>query len=111
MVVIRPSVIFNRTPHEVTVLGYNNEVLEVFPKSEDPIRMETDTVDVGKYDRIPISKTVFTLDNLEPEREGVYYIVSQLVKANLPHRNDLLVPAEIIRDDTGKILGCRSLGI
>jgi hypothetical protein len=40
-----------------------------------------------------------------------YYIVSQLVKSALPNRCDLLVPAEVQRDEKGNIIGCRSLGI
>lgn len=40
-----------------------------------------------------------------------YYIVSQLVKNALPHRRDLIVPAEVVRDDTGNIIGCRSFGL
>ena len=40
-----------------------------------------------------------------------FYIVSQLVKSALPNRSDLLVPAEMVRDEKGAILGCRSLGL
>ena len=40
-----------------------------------------------------------------------YYIVSQLVKNALFSRKDLLVPAEVVRDEQGVILGCKSLGI
>lgn len=40
----------------------------------------------------------------------VYYIVSQIVKSALPERHDLLVPAEVVRDEMGNILGCKSLG-
>ena len=40
-----------------------------------------------------------------------FYIVSQLVKSALPNRSDLLVPAEMVRDEKGVILGCKSLGI
>ena len=39
-----------------------------------------------------------------------FYIVSQLVKSALPNRSDLLVPAEMVRDEKGAILGCKSLG-
>ena len=42
---------------------------------------------------------------------STYYIVSQLIKSALPKRVDLLVPAEVVRDDNGNIIGCRSLGI
>jgi hypothetical protein len=44
-------------------------------------------------------------------RPATYYIVSQLVKSALPHRFDLLVPAEIVRNSAGIIIGCKSLGI
>ena len=40
-----------------------------------------------------------------------FYIVSQLVKSALPNRSDLLVPAEMVRDEKGMIIGCKSLGI
>ena len=40
----------------------------------------------------------------------VYYIVSQIVKSALPNRADLLVPAEVVRDNAGNIIGCKSLG-
>ena len=40
-----------------------------------------------------------------------FYIVSQLVKSALPNRSDLLVPAEMVRDEKGAIIGCKSLGL
>ena len=40
-----------------------------------------------------------------------YYIVSQMVKSALPNRKDLLVPADVVRDKQGNILGCKTLGI
>ena len=40
-----------------------------------------------------------------------YYIVSQIIKSRFPEREDLLVPAEMQRDNDGNIIGCRSLGI
>jgi hypothetical protein len=49
--------------------------------------------------------------NLYPStRIETYYLVSQLVKSALPSRKDLLVPAEIVRDKDGNIIGCRSFG-
>jgi len=46
----------------------------------------------------------------ENELDTVYYIVSQLVKSALSGRADLLVPAEVVRDSSGNIIGCQSLG-
>ena len=42
---------------------------------------------------------------------AIYYIVSQLVKTANSDRKDLLVPAEVVRDNNGSIIGCRSFGI
>jgi hypothetical protein len=42
---------------------------------------------------------------------NTYYIVSQIIKNALPHRDDLLVPADVVRDDRGNIIGCKSLGV
>lgn len=49
----------------------------------------------------------------EPAWVGIetYYIVSQIVKSALPTRKDLLVPAEVVRDENGNIVGCKSLGL
>lgn len=38
----------------------------------------------------------------------IYYIVSMLVKQANPDRTDLLTPNESVRDDKGRIIGCRS---
>jgi hypothetical protein len=40
----------------------------------------------------------------------VYYIVSAMVRAALPDRKDLLVPSQQVRDDAGRVVGCKTLG-
>lgn len=42
---------------------------------------------------------------------GILLIVSQLVKSACLERYDLVVPAEVVRDNEGKIIGCKSLRI
>lgn len=100
------------TPHPVHILGDDN-VIAVSPASGKQIRLKSSTVDAGfSVDGIRITKTVFGEPEGLPEYElGVFYIVSQLVKNALPEREDLLVPAEIVRDMDGNIIGCKSLGI
>lgn len=104
--------IVNKTPHPVHMLDEKGNIFKTFPKGEQLIRLAVNTVSCGSLsDGTPISKTEFG----EPEGlpnyvEGIFYIVSQLVKSALPHRADLLVPAELVRDENGNILGCRSLG-
>lgn len=103
--------ILNMTPHKVDVIDENNLIIFSFPSS-GTIRLEAKTVCVDGIGRIPLSKTIFGEPvGLPKYQEGTYYIVSQLVKSALPQRTDLLVPAEVIRDKEGNIIGCRSLGL
>jgi hypothetical protein len=63
-------------------------------------------------DGTPLTKTGFgDVEGLPEYKSGTYYIVSQIVKNALPKRWDLLVPAEVVRDSRGTIIGCKSLGI
>jgi hypothetical protein len=101
----------NLTPHPIHLLGEENQILRSF-QPEGLVRLKASTVNAGEIDGVPISKTVFgEPEGLPDYKEGVYYIVSQLVKSALPDRVDLLVPAEVQRDEKGNILGCKSFGI
>lgn len=104
--------IINTTPHPVHIVDINGNVCVTFPKGDFNIRLAVDTVPAGDIDGVPISKTVFGDPVGLPDfQDGVFYIVSQLVKNALPGRTDLLVPAQVVRDDKGNIIGCQSLGI
>ena len=104
--------IINKTPHPIHILDDENNTIMTF-ESSGSIRLKASTVDAGfTVDDIKITKTVFGEPEGLPEYKlGLFYIVSQLVKSALPNREDLLVPAEVVRDDNGNIIGCRSLGI
>lgn len=98
----------NYTPHPITVLVGNE--MRTYP-STGLIRLKVSITDAGMVGDVRITKTVFG----EPEGlpdfvEGQYYIVSQIVK-NACDRRDLLVPAEVVRDEEGQIMFCRSFGI
>ena len=59
-----------------------------------------------------LTRTVFgEPEGLPAYEEGTFYIVSQIVKSALPYRTDLLVPAEMVRDAAGNVVGCKSLGL
>jgi len=105
------TAIKNMTPHPITIVAEDGTVVRGIA-SDGLVRLKATTVRDGEVDGIPVSRTVFGQQEGLPEAEdGVYYIVSQLVKTALPERKDLLVPAEVVRDAQGNILGCRSLGI
>ena len=100
----------NMTPHPVIILDKGNEEIARF-ESAGQIRLAAQTMAASRIDGIATSRTVFGSPEGLPEYEaGTYYIVSQLVKSSLPDRDDLLVPAEVVRDKSGNIIGCRSLG-
>ena len=58
-----------------------------------------------------ISQSFGKVEGLPDEEDGVRFIVSRLVKAALPERGDLIVPADLIRDASGKITGCRAFEV
>lgn len=112
--------IINMTPHAVRVfLDTEGIKVRTFMPSGKSIRLASETYKVGEIDGIPVTRTRYGNPVIESkmgseelyfETPGVYYIVSAMVAQALPHRKDLLVPAEQVRDSDGKIIGCRSLG-
>lgn len=101
------------TPHPITIVDDSNVVIKTIPASGNLIRLSTSTVDAGfAVDDIKVTKTVFDSPEGLPDYSlGTFYVVSQLVKNALPNRSDLLVPAEVVRDNNGNIIGCKSLGV
>jgi hypothetical protein len=120
--------IYNMTPHPITIVGEDNNVIKIIPCSGWELRLTTETKQVDVLDGIPITITVYGRTqcikgksfngqtdpwanvNLSTDR----FIVSQLIKSafgNSPLYDCLLVPAEMLRDENGQIIGCRSLGV
>lgn len=109
--IMKNVIIYNYTPHEVVIVDDNGIVVRTLP-SVGLIRLKSETERIKSLDGIPVSRTVFGAAAGLPEPvKGIYYIVSQLVKNAYPKRKDFLVPAEVVRDDNGVIIGCKSLGI
>jgi len=108
--------IINMTPHPVHIVDSDNNIVCTFPKGDTQIRLEAKTVPLGiltddKF-AVPLTYTEFGEAVGLPEYQpGTFYIVSQIVKSALPNRSDLFVPAEVVRDAAGNIIGCKSLGI
>ena len=105
--------IINKTPHQVYILNKeDHSVLKVFPKSNGMIRVKENITNLKSINGIPITSTSWSKTIDVPEyQQGVYYIVSQLVKNAMPHRKDFLVPKGAIRDDKGTVIGCTALDI
>lgn len=104
--------IINKTPHSVNIVDQNGQIIRTYEKGDSLIRLTVKTVqDVPLADGTPTSRTKFgKAEGLPNFKKDTFFIVSQLVKNALPNRTDLLVPAEVVRDENGHIVGCKSLG-
>ena len=101
--------IINCTPHIVRIINSKNKVLRIFEKGSQLIRIKETTEKVGEINGIPIYNKVFgDTENLPKEKEYTYLIVSRLVRNANPIRKDLLVPNEVVRNDLGEVIGCKS---
>lgn len=101
----------NYTPHPISICNNAGDIIRVI-QPEGLVRLKAVTVPAGEIDGILVTRTEFGQPEGLPDfKEGTFYIVSQLVKSALPSRPDLLVPAEVVRDEKGNIVGCKSLGL
>ena len=102
----------NFTPHNVVIV--NSEELKIVIPSDGIARVtETKTVTPSiDVDGVIIETFVSAfgeVENLPPQEDGVMVIVSALAADAAKDRNDLLVPGELVRDNDGNIIGCKSL--
>lgn len=106
--------IVNLTPHAVNIVDSNDSVAITIPASGNVARC-SQTIDiVGALTLdsvvVPISASSYgEVVDLPAPQDGVYYIVSRLVMSACPARQDLLVPNDLVRNDAGQVIGCRSL--
>jgi hypothetical protein len=102
----------NLTPHEITIVDSNAKVVKAIPSEGIALRLKATTVPVETVSGVPLTRTVYgECADMPEEKEGTFLIVSQLILAAYPERKDLLVPAEMLRDEKGNIIGCQSLGL
>ena len=102
--------LINLTPHSITFVKPNGET-EIIPASGQLARVASKTITAGEIDGIPVTETVFgEVEGLPMPSEGKIFLVSSLVAQRVPNREDVFIPSESIRDDAGRIIGCKSLG-
>lgn len=106
--------IINLTPHSVNVIGDDNSVVITIEASGNVARCSqtidiVDTINVNNI-AIPVSSSSYgEVVDLPAPQDDTYYIVSRLVMSACPNRQDLLVPNDLVRDEAGRVIGCRSL--
>lgn len=101
--------IVNLTPHDVNIVG---DVEVTIPASGDLARVAATTDVIGSVNGIPLTANAYgEVTGLPDEQENTIFIVSALVANALKGvRDDLVIPNEAVRDEAGRIIGCKSLG-
>ena len=104
--------IINLTAHNVNIVCSNGDVI-TFSPSGTVARCTQTTTQIGCVNGIPLTQTSFgVVVDLPQPQEDTIFIVSRLVlNACKGVRDDLIVPNDIVRDEQGNIIGCKSFAI
>lgn len=105
--------VVNLTPHALTLVGADGDGENVvYEPSGTLARVSVKTETIGELNGFPVTRSVFgEVEGLPEPKEGTIYIVSSLVAGRVPaERKDVFIPNESVRDDKGRIIGCRSFG-
>ena len=103
--------IVNLTPHAINFVGEAGEALMTIEPSGKIVRVTAKTVTTGNINGIPVTETVFgEVENLPLPTSDTIYIVSSLVAQRFKDRDDVFIPNESVRDEKGRVIGCKSLG-
>lgn len=103
----------NLTPHAVTIVAADGTVDRTIP-SDGVARAAQMMKPAGAIDGITLVDMVYgePVDLPDPQ-DGMFLIVSaltaQAAKAAGRPTDDLLLPADAVRDEAGRIIGCRAL--
>ena len=101
----------NLIGHDITISGH-----ATLPRAENPCRVETEQMIIGKLAGVPIAKTEFIkLVNLPEPEDGTYYIVSRLCMDYIPfQREDVFcvdTGPSAVRDENGQVIAVTQLSI
>lgn len=99
--------IVNLTPHELVIYSEEKEIKRI--PSSGIVRVKEENEKIGEINSIPIFKKRYTRSEGLPEpEEDTFYFVSLIVAQANPQRDDLLLSSDLVRDENGRILGCKS---
>ena len=106
--------LINLTPHPLTIVGADGEILLNRAPDGPMARCAEDRAEVGTVDlpggaQVPLRVVGFgVVTGLPTPRDGVLYVVSRAT-AEAAGRDDVVYPDEQVRDADGRIIGCRAL--
>lgn len=107
--------IINLTPHAINFVDASGLPLVTIEPSGQIARVTAHTVNTGVISfgevTLPTTGTTYgEVEGLPAPEEGTVYVVSSLVASRVPNRPDVFIPNESVRDSSGRIVGCKSLG-
>ena len=99
----------NLTPHNVNILQKDGSFVTIEPTAPAArvTAVVTEKVWTGEYFHIAFS--FGTVEGLPDQQPGIEYIVSKMCADAAPERTDLVYPADCIRDEQGRVIGCKAL--
>ena len=101
----------NLIGHDITISGH-----ATLPKCNNPCRVETQQMIIGKLGGVPIAKTEFMkIVNLPEPEDGTYYIVSRIAMDYVPFKREDVFCVDTgstaIRDENGQVVAVTQLSI
>ena len=109
----RYTVMLNRTEHSVKIfntIGVETPDMVLEQYKGEPIRVSCESRKVDTVEGIDIYENIYgEVTGLPEFKEGIYYVVSAMVRQALPERKDLLSPGQLIRNEAGQPIGCLGL--
>ena len=97
----------NLTPHALNVHTGNGVI--TLPSSGEVARVATVSVEAAPIGGIPtVRTTTGAVTGLPAPQPGDLLVVSGMVAAAAP-REDVLSPGDLVRDESGRPVGCRGL--
>jgi len=99
----------NYTPHPLSVLDAAGAATAM-PVFGPAPRLAVSRESLGDLGGFPVVRSTMGAPEGLPDPEpGVVFIVSALVAEAAPDRGDLAYPGEAVRDEAGRVVGCRGL--
>lgn len=105
--------ILNLTPHELVLVLDGGRSISI-PPSGQVARCAVNRTQIGATALdgaiVPVFRTAMgAVEGLPDPESGVLYVVSRVVAEAARGRPDVLIPDDAVRDEAGRVVGCRAL--
>lgn len=103
--------LINLTPHAINIVNSDGSTTSI-PASGKIARVDSTVVNIGSINGIPLVRTVFgDVIDLPDAVDDTIYIVSTMVLNRVPGREDVVSPANLVRNDYGFVVGAGALTV